>query len=322
MNDMNPIHGACIKDVHRLEVFAAVAENLSFTRAAAALLLTQSAVSHQVASLERALGVNLFERNGRSVALTVAGRALVDQSRRVFESLREAERAVRAAAKPGAGRLRIGASPTACQYLVPAALREFRESFPDYSLSITPGDSPLVRDRLLEGSIDLGILVRPDERVKLTYHDLFQDELGFVMSPLHPWAKAGKLKREQLGEQHMVLYSRNSATFHLVQRYFARTKSPLRDWIELGSMEAIKELVKLGLGVSVMAPWIVRAEVTQKSLVWLPAPGGGLRRRWCIATTAGRNLSQPEEMFVGLCRAASGELYQVSRGLAGAAPDG
>ena len=148
---MNSIHGSCIKDVHRLEVFSAVAENLSFTRAAEALLLTQSAVSHQVGALERGLGVKLFERTGRSVALTPAGRALQDQARRVFESLREAERSVRAAAKPGAGRLRIGASPTACQYLVPEALREFRESFPAYSLSITPGDSPLVRDRVLDG---------------------------------------------------------------------------------------------------------------------------------------------------------------------------
>jgi LysR family transcriptional regulator, low CO2-responsive transcriptional regulator len=307
MNDMNEINGTCIKDVHRLEVFAAVAENLSFTRAAEALLLTQSAVSHQVASLERALGLDLFERTGRSVALTLAGRALADQARRVFESLREAESAVRAAAKPGTGRLRIGASPTACQYLVPEALREFRESFPEYSLSITPGDSPLVRDRLLEGSIDLGLMIRPDERVKLTYHDLFQDELGFVLSPLHPWSKSGKVKREELGDQHMVLYSRNSATFRLVQRYFSKMKAPLRDWIELGSMEAIKELVKLGLGVSVMAPWIVRSEVAQKSLDWLAAPGGGLRRRWCIATAAGRKLSLPEEMFVELCRAAARE---------------
>jgi DNA-binding transcriptional LysR family regulator len=313
MDSMNSAHGSCIKDVHRLEVFAAVAENLSFTRAADALLLTQSAVSHQVASLERALGVELFERTGRRVALTPAGRALAEQARRVFESLREAEGAVRATARPGAGRLRIGASPTACQYIVPEVLREFREAFPEYSLSITPGDSPLVRDRLLEGSIDLGLMVRPDERVKLTYHDLFQDELGFVVSPLHPWARSGKVKREELGEQHMVLYSRNSATFHLVSRYFAKTKSPLRDWIELGSMEAIKELVKLGLGVSVMAPWIVRAEVARKSLVWLPAPGGGLRRRWCVATTAGRKLSSPEEMFVGLCRAAAGEFNCLSR---------
>lgn len=307
MEYMNSIHGSCIKDVHRLEVFAAVAENLSFTRAAEALLLTQSAVSHQVAALERGLGVELFERTGRSVALTSAGRALLDQSRRVFESLREAERAVRAAAQPGAGRLRIGASPTACQYLVPEALREFRESFPAYSLAITPGDSPLLRDRVLEGSIDLGLMVRPDERVKLTYYDLFQDELGFVVSPLHPWATASKVKREELGEQNMVLYSRNSATFRMVQHYFAKTRAPLRDWIELGSMEAIKELVKLGLGVSVMAPWIVRSEVAQESLVWLPAPGGGLRRRWCIAAAAGRKLSLPEEMFVGLCRSASAE---------------
>src|SRR5688572_12101007 len=111
-----------MEDVHQLRVFLAVAENLSFTRAAEALLLTQSAVSHQVAALERSLATSLFERRGRSVALTPAGRVLVDRSRRVFAALGEAEAAVRAAATPGLGRLRIGASSTACQYLIPESL--------------------------------------------------------------------------------------------------------------------------------------------------------------------------------------------------------
>ena len=91
---------------------------------------------------------------------------------------------------PESGILRVGASITACQYIVPAALREFRESFPAYSLRITPGDGPLVTQSLLDGSIDLGIVVRQHRRSKLAYHELFSDELGFLVSPLHPWARA------------------------------------------------------------------------------------------------------------------------------------
>lgn len=303
-----------MEDVHQLKVFLAVAENLSFTRAAETLFLTQSAVSHQVAALERKLNTPLFARHGRSVTLTSAGLVLVERSRRVFAALEEAEAAVRAAAKPGHGRLRIGASSTACQYLVPEPLREFRECFPDYALSILPGDSPAVAERLVEGSIDLGILVRPEQRLKLAYFDLFEDELGFVVNPLHPWARRGRVDRRELADQRLVLYSRHSATYRLLERYYLRMKVPtpssLRDSIELGSMEAIKELVKLGLGVTVMARWITRPEVAHGALCWLPMPGPRIRRQWCIAAALGRELSPAEQTFVGLCQSAARELAQ------------
>src|SRR5688572_12526445 len=294
-----------MEDVHQLKVFSTVAAHLSFTRAAESLLLTQSAVSHQVASLERLLGAPLFDRRGRTVTLTPAGRVLADGCRRVFAALEEAEVAVRAAARPGTGRLRIGASATACQYLLPEPLRELRESFPEYALSITPGDSPAVVERVLEGSIDLGLVVRPEQRTKLEFHDLFEDELGFVVAALHPWARAGRVERRDLTAQRMVLYSRGSHTLRMVEKYLLRMNAPPRDAIELGSMEAIKELVKLGLGVSMMAEWVARAELSQRSLAWLPTPGAKLRRRWCVAAATGRPLSLAEQTFIGLCQAAT-----------------
>ena len=93
----------------------------------------------------------------------------------------------------------------------------------------------------------------------------------------------------------------DSATFRIVEKFFVRMKTPLPDWIELGSMEAIKELVKLGLGISLMAKWICRSELAQKSMVWLAAPGGKLGRTWCIASQSGRKLSIAEQTFIGLC---------------------
>lgn len=298
-------------DVHSLKVFAAVAQNLSFTRAAETLFLTQSAVSHQVASLEKELGATLFDRRGRTIALLPAGRVLLDRARKVFAAIDEAILAVKEAANPDLGRLTIGASPTACQYLVPESLREFRECFPGYSLAINPGDSPVVAERVLDGSIDLGILIRPEQREsrsRLEYHDLFEDELGFLVSPLHPWAKKGKIDRREIAEQRMVLYSRGSTTYRTVERWFLKMKVSLRDPIELGSMEAIKELVKLGLGVSIMAPWVARPELTQGSLVWLPLPGGRTKRRWGVAVLSGKTLSLAEQTFVGLCRSAAAGL--------------
>ncbi len=256
------------------------------------------------------MGCSLLDRQGRTISLTLPGHELLSRARRVFAAIEEAEAASRNAARPDNGRLRIGASSTACQYIIPETLREFRECFPEFSSGDLPGDSPVTAERLMAGEVDLGLMVRLDRHKKLVYHELFDDELKFLVSPLHPWAKAGKVDRRQLSEQHMVLYSRNSATFKLMERYFLKMQAPLRDWIELGDMGAIKELVKLGLGVSVTAEWTARPEVAEKSLVLLPVPGTRLRRSWCIASTAGRELSLAEQTFIGLSQAVAAQLVK------------
>jgi DNA-binding transcriptional LysR family regulator len=303
-------------DVHQLVVFLAVADKLSFTRAAEGLFLTQSAVSHQVANLERAIGCELLVREGRSVSLTTAGREMVHRARRVLAALDETEAAVRQVASPGQGRLRIGASTTACQFIIPEVLREFRECFPDYSLAVVPGDSPAMVEALLNEQVDLAILIKPERQRKITFHDLFEDELQFLVSPLHSWAKAGHVDRKQLAEERMVLYGRGSATYRLVENYLTRLRIPLRDPIELPDIGAIKELVKLGLGVSVTSDWVVRPEVAHKSLALVPPPVGRLRRKWCVATLANRPLSIAEQTLLGLCQDVAGQLVprNTSRG--------
>ena len=299
--------------MHQLRVFTAVAENLSFTRAAEVLFMTQSGVSHQIARLEAGIGAQLFTRANRNVALTPAGRTLLEHARRLFAAMEAAVAATREAADPESGLLRIGASITACQYIVPEALREFRESFPHYSLRITPGDGPLVTQGLLDGALDLGIVVRHQRQPKLKYVELFTDTLGFIVSPLHKWARTGKVDRRELSQQRMILYNRQSTTFRLVEQYFVRARAELRDWIELGSIEAIKELVKLGLGVSVAGQWTTRNEVRDGSLVWLSMPGASLRRSWMIAHAAGRKLSLAEQTFVGLCQSAGSVIARERR---------
>jgi LysR family transcriptional regulator, low CO2-responsive transcriptional regulator len=300
---MNQIDRGRMENVHQLRVFVAVAETLSFTRAAERLFLTQSAVSHQIAKLERELGCELLTREGRGVTLTTAGRALLHQARRVFAAIESAVDATRHAANEERGRLRIGASTTACQYLIPEALREFRECFPTYSLSIVPADSPATLEHLLAGTVDLSLMLRSERNRKVQYHALFDDELQLIVSALHPCAAAGRIDRRQLSDQRMILYSSSSTTFRLVERYFARMQMPLQDWIQVGDLGAIKELVKIGLGVSMMARWTTTAERQQGSLVSLPLPGVQLRRHWAVASLAGRPLSIAEETFISLCQA-------------------
>ena len=297
-------------DVHQLRVFAAVAENLSFTRAAERLFLTQSAVSHQIARLEREIGCPLLERQGSSLTVALhSGRAgkwpYPARARlRRGRGSRMSPRAPRGAG-PTSDVSASASSSTACQYIIPEALREFRECFPGYSLAITPGDSPQTAERLINGEIDLALMVRLDRQKKLAYHDLFDDELKFIVSPLHPWAEGGRKGRSPGNWPNNTWCStaaivRRSAWWR--DTSFGNCTSCCGDWIELGDMGAIKELVKLGLGVSITAHWTARPEVAEKSLVLLPVPGSRLHRSWCIATAAGRELSMAEQTFIGLCQ--------------------
>jgi DNA-binding transcriptional LysR family regulator len=290
-------------DSRQLHAFASVARRGSFTLAAKDLYLTQSAISHAMKALETEVGCRLLDRIGKRVLLTQAGELFLRHTEKILREMDAARTGIETLANWGHGRLRVGASTTACQYLIPTVLREFKQSFPKCVIKIEPGDHDRQLELLRAGQIDLGIMPVPAERNdELELVPLFEDELRFLVSPLHPWAQAGTVPRAKIEEETLVLYNKNSYTFRLVTEYFREEKIVLRNYIELGSMDAIKELVKIGIGAGVLAPWIAREELKKGALVSLPLGRRKLKRRWAIAYLRGRRLPLAEETFVGLSR--------------------
>ena len=127
-------------------------------------------------------------------------------------------------------------------------LRQFKESFPQTLISIEPGDTVRAIDLLHRSEIDLAIMMEPINEPQLEFHGLFTDELSFIVAAGHPWAKDGHVNRADVPRQNYVLYNQGSYTFRAIQQYFREEEMVLNTVIELGSMDAIKELVKLGLG--------------------------------------------------------------------------
>src|SRR6185436_10038525 len=128
--------------------------------------------------------------------------------------------------------------------------------------------------------------------------------LHFIMAALHPWAKTGRVDRSEIPRQNYILYNKQSITFRLIEDYFRREEMVLNTVIEVGSMEATKELVKLGIGVSILAPWIAQKEIDEGSLFMLPLGRRKLQRRWGILHWRGKRLNLAEEPFIGLCESA------------------
>jgi len=299
-------------DSRHLRAFVTLARTGSFTQTARELHLTQSGISHAMKALESDVGCRLLDRLGKKFVLTQAGEQLLHHAENVMREMESARESLARLGKWGRGRLRLGATTTACQHIIPAVLREFKESFPEHAIAIEPGDTPQLVTSLLHHRIDLALALEAEKETQLEVHPLFDDELQFVVGALHPWAKAGRVDRPEIPRQHYILYSKRSITFRLIEKYFKDEDVSLNTVIELGSMEAIKELVKLGLGIGIMAPWTARKEIEDGSMVALPLGRRKLVRRWGILYWRGRHLNLAEETFVGLCESATVPL-QVGR---------
>lgn len=300
-------------DTRQLLAFSALARRQSFTLAAKDLHLTQSAVSHAIRGLEDDVGCQLFDRSGRAAKLTQAGEQFSHHVESILREMEAARAGLEAMTRWGHGRLRVSASTTACQYILPAVLREFRQSFPQCVITIEPGDYDRQLELLRSNSVDLAIMIEPDKERDIEYQPLFEDELRMLVSSAHAWARLGKVPSDGLAKETLVHYNKSSLTFRLVSEYLREEGCPPAQVIELGSMDAIKELVKIGLGVGVLAPWAARTEIENGALVDLPIGKKPLRRRWCVAYLKGRKLQLGEETFVGLCQTVTREAVAIQR---------
>jgi LysR family transcriptional regulator, low CO2-responsive transcriptional regulator len=290
-------------DSRQLRAFSMLARTGSFRQAARELHLTQSAVSHSIKALENEVGCRLLDRLGKSVTLTQAGEQLLGHTRKILAEMEIARERLTELGKWGHGRLRIATSLTACQYILPAVLREFKESFPKCVIHIETGDTPRMLESLEQGRIDLALSLEPRMEYGLDFQEVFEDELAFHTSPLHSWAMAGKVERREIPRQRFILYTRTSYLFQMIEQYFRSEEIVLPTSVELGNIEAIKELVKLGLGISILAPWVAQKELAAGSLKALNLGKTKLKRRWGILSRKGAPLNLQQSTFVGLCRA-------------------
>lgn len=289
-------------DSRQLLAFATLARTGSFTQTARKMSLTQSAVSHSMKALEVNVGCRLLDRVGKKVMLTPAGEHLLNHAEVVLREMQMARDGLEQLGKSKRERLRVGATPSICATLLPRVLREFKEKFPNSLIQLEPGDGRELVLALLQQRIDLAITLQPGIDPRLEMLPLFGDELVFVVSPQHDWARMGVVSRGEIAQQNLMVNRRSSQTYRLIDQYFRKEGVVLDAVVELGSIEAIKELVKLNLGVSVLPPWLVAMEVENGTLQVLSLGRRKLRREWVVQHWLGRPLAKSEEAFVNISR--------------------
>ncbi len=249
-------------DLDRLFAFAAVAEAASFTRAAEARGVSQSAMSLKVKQLERELGVRLFERVGRRVSPTAAGRELLVH----VATLEAAHAAAIAAVKPhrdgDAGRVVIGTGATACLHFLPGPLRRLRASMPGLEIIVRTGDTRDILAEVEANTIDVGLVTLPASGRALVVEELMADEMLAVL-PVAERPPEGTIDAVALARHPLILYESHGRTRRIIDDWFAAGGVVAKPVMELSSVETIRELVGAGLGAAILPGLALGADTGQ-----------------------------------------------------------
>jgi DNA-binding transcriptional LysR family regulator len=247
--------------LYKLEIFNAVVQEGSFSRAAGRLYLTQPAVSQHMQSLESSLGTRLFKRERRGVQLTPAGEMLHDYTRCIMRLLAEAEGAITNVEQLDNGQIRIGATPGASTYLVPDWMRAFQNRFPHLSIVLLTDVTDQVAAGILNRSLDLGFIegeLEADERLDQVV--LQQVNQCIVVGQGHPWYAQSAVSITALAGQPFITRPRNSQTRVWLDQLLTRHNIALNVVAEFDNPEAIKQAVISGMGITILPEYAVRLE--------------------------------------------------------------
>jgi DNA-binding transcriptional LysR family regulator len=269
-------------DLRQLEMFLAVVQEGGFNKAASKLYVSQSAISRKISLLEEELNVKLFLRVGNQVTITHAGEALLRHARFIFRQLKAAAVEVSDIGQLHRGEVSIGAGMTACIYLLPPAIREFRQKYPQVEVKITTGTTSELLPQIKEGVIDLGILTLPVVGNNLLVTPLKSEELGIVVSTDHPWSRRKYVEARELTDFPFIMYTKQTHMRSIVDEMFQAFGIVPQVAMELDNFAIIKPLVGINLCISILPFSSITDEIKRKQLHILRIRGTQLKRELAL----------------------------------------
>lgn len=253
-------------DFGQIEAFTQVAMHNSFSRAAEVLQLTQPSITARIQALERELGEELFERGGRGVKLTDAGRVFLPYVEQILQRLQEGRDAVEEVRNVQLGSLRLGSAITISTYVLPGILHRFCQDFPGVDVLIRTGRSEQVLNMLLGDEVQVGI-IRALSAPDIETIPLYDDEIVLVAYPQHRFAQGTGVTIAEAAREPIVLFDRGSSYYGMIHDLFRKAAVIPNVAMELDSLEATKRMVEQGLGIALVPIATVVRELEQGVLV-------------------------------------------------------
>jgi len=280
-----------------LETLVAVVEEGSFSGAGQKLLRTQPAVSLALKRLETELGEKLIDRSSKSLVLTDAGRVALEYARR-FDGLdQELRNALAELRDKRSGKLTIGANESTALYLL-VHIEAFRKLYPGVKVEMRRSLSSRIPEAVLNGSLDLGAISYEPRHPDLATNEIYNDRLTFIVSPKHRFADRAKVSVTDLGMETFIAHNVVSPYRQQVVDTFRRHKVPLNIGIEMPTIETIRKLVQLNLGVAFLPKMCVEQEIAAGVLREVLIEEMQMERKIRLVHAARRQLSYAAQAFL------------------------
>ncbi len=247
-------------ELAQLDAFIAAADCGSFSRAAELLKVAQPSLSNRIQSLEREVGQPMFERMGRGVKLTDAGRAFLPYAQRILRTLHDGLLVLDGTREGTGGRLSIGTAPAVGTYVLPRMLKTFCDNHEGVDVVVRTGHSDEVLQMVLDDDVQVG-LGRPINHPDVRTIFLYRDELVLVVASNHRYAKRGAVKVDDLAEESLILFDRDSGYYGMILGLFRDLGVVPQQQMQLDSIEATKKMVEANLGIALLPEVSVDREI-------------------------------------------------------------
>jgi len=287
-------------ELWQLEVFTAVAEEKSFSRAGQRIGRTQPAISSAIKLLETELGEPLFDRLGKSIRLTAAGELISEYSKRLLGLREEALLAVGELRGLSRGTLRLGANETTCLYVLPEVLSSFKQTYPQIQVDIHRAITRSITERVIDGKLDFGIVTLPVKSPQLEAITIHRDEMALIVGPSHALASRRSVRMSDLEEEPFILHKIGTTTRERLVKHFNDGGVKIRVTMELASIETIKRFVSIGMGISIVPRLCIAKEIDEGSLKALAIRDARFKRKLGVIYNKGRYQSQAARAFLAL----------------------
>lgn len=283
--------------LHQIRLFHGLGKHLSYTRAAEELHLSQPAMSIQIKRLEESVGLPLVDKVGKRLFLTEAGQELFVTALDILDRLDSFNVNMLQLDKRVKGPLKLGAISTA-KYFMPHLLGVFLRNYPDVEPNLTITNQATVIQRLEENMDDLVVMGRKPDYLELEAKAFLENPLVVIASIDHPMANEKNISLERLANERFISRELGSGTREALRRLFAENGLEVKPYMELGSAEAIKQAVMVGLGVSVISLHNLQLELEVGRIATLDVKHFPLQRKWYVVHLKGKQLSSTASHFL------------------------
>ena len=282
---------------YRDSVFMSVAENLSFSKAANDLNISQPAVTRHIKELEERYKTNLLERRGNKIYLTEAGVKVYNSFKEIAQKYRSLDFEIGQMHNAFSGEFKIGATSTISQYIIPKVIASFHKRYPKIQIYLMNGNSFEMERLLLDNQVDIALVENHSSQAGIRYRDFLDDELIVVTGKNSVYSKRTTIGKEDLLKLPIVLREQGSGTLEVIRQIFIEQNidfENLNTLIHLGSTESIKNFLQDFDGLAIVSERAVQNELFHKTLVRLKVSGLSIPRKLRIAYKHGHRSKQVE----------------------------